>query len=57
MDVLVEFKERHATLHKFVYLADELEALFTRKVVLQTVGVLNKYIHTGIKEEMIWVEA
>lgn len=56
VDVLVEFADGHASLHNLVYLADELEVLFKRKVDLLTIGGIDKYIRPGIEKEVIWIE-
>jgi hypothetical protein len=56
VDILVEFVEGHASLHNLVYLADELEALFKRKVDLLTVGGIDKYLRPRIETEVIWIE-
>jgi len=37
-------------------LADNLEALFKRKVDLLTVGGIDKYLRPYVEAEVIWIE-
>jgi predicted nucleotidyltransferase len=56
VDVVVDFAQGHATLKNFVGLAEQLEALFQRKVDLITSEGIDKYIRPRVEAEVIWVE-
>lgn len=56
VDVLVEFAPGQATFDNFMQLAEDLEALFKRRVDLLTVAGIDKYIRSQVEREVIWVE-